>query len=428
MTEEPRPRTVNMTRDMTMLAYTCRQIYLPVARADYERVVVDKGTFREFVDAAIQAYPELFPASAATQGYVLHGTLPPSAKMPTVVRRRIKVGEYAYTIMPAYVLPYMMGETDSVRDALFLRQFGVPYWALSYVFGHDDMYWERLVLRLGRNSVVGTTVKDPAHLPSDVLGDEKHTWLNGERVYVATTVGAECVLGVGVAVTADTEQLTAAYHQFRTEAQAVAPDYAPTTVNLDGWRATHQAWLTLFPCIVIIQCFLHAVLKVYQCGQRALGGHFRTVCQRVWAAYHAPTAVQFVAGLGAMAAWAHQHLPASSARAALLKLCARAPDFAVAYDYPTARRTSNMLDRHMDWMDRCFYSAHYFHGHLMTAELAIRAGALLHNFAPYCPRAAVAQHFSSPAHQLNGFVYHADWLQNLLISASRGGFRQIHRI
>jgi hypothetical protein len=87
-----------------------------------------------------------------------------------------------------------------------------------------------------------------------------------------------------------------------------------------------------------------------------------------------------------------------------------------------------MLDRHMDWMDRCFYSAHYFHGHLMTMELAVRGGALLHNFTPYCPRAAIAQHFISPAHRVNGFVYHENWLQNLLVSASRGGFRQTHRI
>ena len=139
---------------------------------------------------------------------------------------------------------------------------------------------------------MGTTVKAPEHLPTDVLGDEKHTWLNGEWVYVATTGGAECVLGV--ALTAGTADLTAAYQPFQTEAQAVAPEYAPTTVNLAGWRATHHAWLTLFPGIVIIQCFLHAVLN-------AFGEQFRGGCERIWAAYHSPTARQFIAGLGARA-------------------------------------------------------------------------------------------------------------------------------
>jgi len=309
-----------------------------------------------------------------------------------------------------------------------LHQFGVPYWALAQVFGHDAMYWERLVLRLGRNSVVGTTVKDPAQLPADLLADEKHTWLNGERVYVATTVGDECVLGAAVAPQADETHLTAAYQTFRDEAQEVAPGYTPQTVNLDGWQATHLAWATLFPLLLIIPCFLHAFLSFYDRGPRSLAPHFHAICRQIWAAYHAPTALQFVAALTALRAWALRTLTDSPARAALLKLCARAADFAVVYDYPQAHRTSNMLDRQMDRMDRCFYSAHYFHGHLMTMELAVRAGALLHNFTPYCPRTATAQHYTSRAHRLNGRVYHVDWLQNLLISASRGGFRQIHRI
>ena len=77
-------------------------------------------------------------------------------------------------------------------------------------------------------------------------------------------------------------------------------------------------------------------------------------------------------------------------------------------------------------MDRLFYTARYFHGHLMTARVAygVRAGALLANFVPYCPRAAVAEHYQSPAHKLNGFVYHKNWLHNLLISASMGGYRR----
>ena len=54
----------------------------------------------------------------------------------------------------------------------------------------------------------------------------------------------------------------------------------------------------------------------------------------------------------------------------------------------------------------------------------MRAEALLANFLPYCPRAAVAAQYRSPAHKLNGFVYHDNWLHNLLISASMGGCPQ----
>ena len=60
----------------------------------------------------------------------------------------------------------------------------------------------------------------------------------------------------------------------------------------------------------------------------------------------------------------------------------------------------------------------------MTAEYAVRGWALLHNFLPYCPRTLSATKYQSPAHQLNGFVYHDNWLQNLLVSASMGGYRR----
>ena len=54
------------------------------------------------------------------------------------------------TIVLSFVMPYMTGYTDEVEKALFLRGFGVPYWALTDVFGHNDLYWEPHVERLGR--------------------------------------------------------------------------------------------------------------------------------------------------------------------------------------------------------------------------------------------------------------------------------------
>ena len=187
-------------------------------------------------------HPELFPA-AIQQGYQLHDILPPSKKLPDLRLRRIKLtapeAAGVVYVAPAFVMPYMTGYTEAVEKALFLRRFGVPFWGLTYVFGHDDAYWERLELRLGHNSLVGTTVKRADHLPTDVLADEKHTRLNGEKVYVATTVGAECVLGASLTIQADTEHLQEAYGHFKTEAQNVQADYQPTTVNTDGWREAH---------------------------------------------------------------------------------------------------------------------------------------------------------------------------------------------
>jgi len=67
------------------------------------------------------------------------------------------------------------------------------------------------------------------------------------------------------------------------------------------------------------------------------------------------------------------------------------------------------------------FSSRFFHGHWTSFERSIRAWALLHNFGHYCPRAKTQQIYSSPAHELNGFVYHDIWLHNLMISTSMSG-------
>ena len=95
------------------------------------------------------------------------------------------------------------------------------------------------------------------------------------------------------------------------------------------------------------------------------------------------------------------------------------------YDHPRAHRTSNMLDRLMQRMDRHLFSAQYFHGSQESANLSIRGWALIQNFAPSNPRTVkIHNGHKSPAERLNIFQYHDNWLQNLLISASLGGYRK----
>ena len=50
------------------------------------------------------------------------------------------------------------------------------------------MSWYRMECGLGRFSVVGTTVRT-ATLPEHLLADEHHQGLDGQKVYIATTVG-----------------------------------------------------------------------------------------------------------------------------------------------------------------------------------------------------------------------------------------------
>jgi len=248
MPESTRPRECRREKAETLFTPT-KRICIPMEQVAYEQILGNKVAFREYLDGQIAQHPELFPA-AIQGGYQLHDMLPPSKKLADLRLRRIKItpaeGKSAvFSVAPSFVMPYMTGYTDDVEKALFLRRFNVPFWALTYVFGHDDMYWQRLELRVGHNSLVGTTVKHADHLPADVLADEKHTRLNGDKVYVATTVAAECVLGASVATQADAEQLEEAYGHFKTEAQNIRADYQPQTVNTDGCKGTDGLAATL---------------------------------------------------------------------------------------------------------------------------------------------------------------------------------------
>ena len=420
-------RNSNPTKQL--IAKASKRVILPLNQESYNDLIDNHQTYRDYVDTIRVECPELFPPDMQA-GYTWHDTLS-SKKMPEVRLRRIKLKQpdvdgqdQVFTIAPSFVMPYMTGYTDEIADVLFLRGFGVPYWALAQVFGHDDMYWERHMERLGRYDLVGTTIKSAEKLPQHLLADEKHTRINGEKAYIATTVADDCVLGVSMTMKADSLHLTEAYSHFKEEAQRLAPDYQPETVNTDGWGPTQKAWQALFPAIIIIRCFLHAYLSIRSRCKRL--ADFPELCSKVWEIYRAETEAAFYQQVASLYAWA-QGRSQGAAQTAINKLCAKTGDFLLAFHYPDAYRTSNMIDRHMEPMARYLDSARSFHGHLMSAEFQIRGWALMHNFRPYCPRSKISKQFQSPAHQLNGFVYHDNWLHNLLISTSGQAIYAHHR-
>lgn len=414
------------TKELERKTRANRRIILPIELERYQRIVGDATAYRAWVDEMIMAYPSLFPPGIQ-QGYRLHDQRA-SRKLPEMQVRRIGLKaltgdgkEQVYTLWPSGVLPYLVGYTADVEKALFLLRFGVPYWALSDVFGRDDNYWYRLEHQLGGYNLVQTTVKDPARLPRHLVADEKITWLNGAEVEVAVTAGAECVLGAALALRPDTEQLTAAYGVFQQEARQLDPNYSPETVNTDGWHATRTAWSLLFPLTVLIQCFLHAFIKIRDCCRLARDLR-QTVATQVWDIYHAPDAATFRQRTAELLLWAKDHT-AGILLQTILKLEHKVDRFLPAYDHPLAHRTSTMLDRQIDPLSRCLDRARFFHGHASSAERIVRAWALAHNFRGFCPRARAAKDFRSPFHRLNGFVYHDNWLHNLLIATSLAQIR-----
>ena len=216
--------------------------------------------------------------------------------------------------------------------------------------------------------------------------------------------------------------MKAAYEVFKDEALDVSPEYAPKTVSTDGWKGTQAAWKTLFSKVIVILCFLHGWLKIRDRAKH-LKEVFGEVSQRVWEAYHAPDRRSFAQRLRSLRQWASGQLTGIVLEN-VLDLCGKRDRWSVAYCYPGGHRTSNMLDRLMRGMNRYFDHGQHLHGSLEACRLHCRAWALLWNFAPWHPATARQnQGWRCPAERLNQHRYHDCWLQNLLISASLGGYR-----
>ena len=398
-----------------------RIIVAPFDQDQYTKIIFAPCKFREDMDNFIKLYPEIFPPEI-DMGYQMKDIY--HSKKLFIPIRRIEIAETNYTVRPCFVMPYLTGFVDDVEKSLFLRKFDVPFWALSYVFGKDAMYWYRLEESLGRNSIVGTTIKNAECLPEHLSADEKHTRIQGKKVYVATTVGNQCILGASVAEDAGEKSLRKAYGVFKKEAQCLDHDYCPETVNTDGWKATQNAWSALFNSIVIICCFLHIFIKIRDRCSKKYKQLYLQVADKLWNCYRAKNKRSFSQQIRRLHEWAVATAIPDVMLHPIKKLRNNLSGFAKAYDFPGAHRTSNMIDRLMKRMDRHLFTTCYFHGSIFSAELNIRGWALIHNFAPSNPL-TIKKHngLKSPAERVNKFCYHENWLKNLLISASLGGLR-----
>lgn len=402
-----------------------RTIVLNFTEKMYSSFMEDNEIAHETIRHHYAQYPELFP-KAMENGYMLNGSTRVSKKLGLKMRK-IKVSNTSYRIRPSFILPYCRAKTSDVSNALFLLKFGVPFWALAHVFGKNAMWWYRFYLCLHQYSIVGTTIRKEEFLPTDLLADEHHIKVKGEKAYVATTAGANCFLGMKVCPKADEESLTIGYADFKEEAQDLNADYQPSTVNTDGWWATQNTWQNLFSAIKVIECFLHAFLKVRDRATKKLANYFDLAADKIWDCYRAESKASLAQQIRRLKEWTTNKLPDCPMKQNILKLCKKKKRWMEHLDFPNAHKTSNMMDRLMRAMNRHAFNSQMFHSTISNTSKNFRAFALLYNFTPSCPAAwDKSKKLTSPAARLNEFTYHDDWLQNLLISASLGGFRN-HR-
>jgi hypothetical protein len=400
------------------MALGCSTICLPINQDAYLALIDSPQQFRRWLDEAFHDMPELFPKAFA-QGYTLKDERT-SVKLGLRLRRvACKASKAAFSVRPSFVLPYMAGWTDDVDKPLFWRRFGVPFWALAHVFGKDSMSWYRLEVSLGRNRVVGTTVRR-VDLPEDLVADEHHQTHDGQKVFIATVVAQGCCLGASVVDTSDAVGLTKGYGVFKQEACDLKPGYAPQTVNTDGQKATRLAWLALFPLVAVWRCFLHGWLSIRDgCKKHP---SFHALSEQVGHADRAKDRRTFGPRLRRLREWAEQTLSGDILERTL-RLCSRAQEYGRAYEHPGGQRTSVMLDRVMRGMNGYFVGCQHLHGSEEATQLHARAWALLFNFAPWGPETQRADgQWRSPAERLNQHRYHDNWLHNLLVSASLAGY------
>jgi hypothetical protein len=395
---------------------------LPITEEHYANIIDDPTRVRkEWLDPQYAGSPELFPPDFA-KGYEMNGHYPSKRQGVKIRRIALKNGDQ-YQLRPAFLLPMMVAKVDEVEAGLFLRKFGVPYWALVRLFGRNISFWYRLELSFGRNSIVGTTIKTVA-IPPHLLADEHHEKINREKTYIATTVAEGCVLGAEISPTASKDDLKIAYGVFKDESLAVDPKYVPSTVNTDGWGGTIAAWSALFPMITLIRCFLHAWLRIRDRAKN-LKEKFFEIGERVWEVYYSETRRVMGQRIRRLRDWAIKNLQGVILEK-VLDLCAKSEEWGLWYDHPESHATSNMLDRLMRQQNDYFDRGQHFHGSLESSNLRSRSWAILHNYWQWSPE-SVAENDGArcPAERLNGKRYADCWLTNLLVATSIGGTKKL---
>lgn len=395
-----------------------KTIVLPISEENYPLYIQEPKEAHRIIGNCLRQYPELFPTGTGKLGYTLKGKDRASKKL-NIQLRRIKVGQSIYRIRPSFILPYMRGHTKDAAKALLLIRHGVPFWVITIVFGRNPMFWYRLFICLSVYNLVGTTVYNLEKMPKDILADEFHIRIRGVKAYVATVIGGFCFLGATACAKANELSLRKAYGVFKTEVQQFIADYQPVTINTDGWFATQNALQFLFNDTQIIECFLHAVIKIRDRATKKLSDVYQLAADKVWNIYNAVSKRQMSQQIRRYREWATQHLKDSAMKNNILKLCNKKAKWLAHFDAPSAYRTSAHLDRIMKTMERHAINSQMFHADVSGTSKNFRAFAMLYNFSPSCP--AVTKEYPtliSPAARLNKFVYSENWLQNLLIASS----------
>ncbi len=126
-----------------------KSICLPVtSEKQYRQIIKDANAFRQYIAQTCNKHPEIFPTELE-QGFWFHDFVFSTKQQLPLRRIKLKENSEVYQLRPDFMMPYMVAKTVEIDKPMYLRQFGVPFDALAYVFGRNAMYWYRIYLSLG---------------------------------------------------------------------------------------------------------------------------------------------------------------------------------------------------------------------------------------------------------------------------------------
>ena len=96
-------------------------------------------------------------------------------------------------------------------------------------------------------------------------------------------------------------------------------------------------------------------------------------------------------------------------------------------DNKIKKKVLKLCSKKYSFMDKFLYNRKYLKGRKQTAQKSITAFCIAHNFRPYVPATVKKKNIRSPFEKLNGFQYHDNWLQNMLIATSGNGYRNFQQ-
>lgn len=147
------------------------------------------------------------------------------------------------------------------------------------------------------------------------------------------------------------------------------------SIQMDGKPPKTPGVLFLTP-LSSLCCFLHVFIKIRDRCSKKYQQLYLQVDDKLWNCYRAKNKCSFSQQIRRLHEWAVAKAIPDVMLHPIEKLRNNLFDFAKAYDFPGAYRTSNMIDRLMKRMDRHLFTTCYFHGSIFLLNSIYEAGHL----------------------------------------------------